>query len=200
MIIIGAGGHAKEVADEWLKSGKNLDNLEFFDEVEPDRTCLGRPVTGRIEHWTGSQSFIIAVGKPMVRKALFERFIEAGHEPFTIVAQSAQVSSLTKFLGRGLNIMALAVVGPQVSIGDGVLINSSAHIHHDAQIGAFSEISPRASILGGAQIGTQARIGTGAVILPGVHVGEYAIVGAGAVVSRSVPPGTTVVGVPAKPI
>ena len=43
-------------------------------------------------------------------------------------------------------------------------------------------------------------IGTGAIVLSGVEIGEKAIVGAGAVVTRSVPPGITVTGIPAKPI
>ena len=43
-----------------------------------------------------------------------------------------------------------------------------------------------------------ASIGSGAVILGGVEVGERALVGAGAVVTRDVPPGSVVVGSPAR--
>jgi serine acetyltransferase len=41
-------------------------------------------------------------------------------------------------------------------------------------------------------------VGTGAQILQYVQVGEGAQVGAGAVVTKDVPPGVTVVGIPAK--
>ena len=41
-------------------------------------------------------------------------------------------------------------------------------------------------------------IGSGAVILCGIEIGEGALVGAGAVVTKSVPPGATVAGVPAR--
>ncbi|MBC8509833.1 MAG: acyltransferase [Anaerolineales bacterium] len=43
-----------------------------------------------------------------------------------------------------------------------------------------------------------AYIGAGAIILQGVEIGEDAIVGAGAVVTKSVPPCSLVVGVPAR--
>jgi maltose O-acetyltransferase len=43
-------------------------------------------------------------------------------------------------------------------------------------------------------------IGTGAVILQGLTIGRGATVGAGAVVTRDVAPGSTVVGVPARPL
>ena len=48
------------------------------------------------------------------------------------------------------------------------------------------------------RIGSNVWIGGGAIVLPGVSIGDDAIVGAGSVVTRNVPPGTTVVGNPAR--
>jgi acetyltransferase-like isoleucine patch superfamily enzyme len=49
-------------------------------------------------------------------------------------------------------------------------------------------------------IGERAMVGAGAIVLPGVRVGEGASVGANSLVTRDVPPGATVVGVPATPV
>ncbi|HEX8692871.1 MAG TPA: acyltransferase [Longimicrobium sp.] len=43
-----------------------------------------------------------------------------------------------------------------------------------------------------------ARIGVNVTITPGVEIGAYALVGSGSVVTRDVPPGTVVVGSPAR--
>jgi acetyltransferase-like isoleucine patch superfamily enzyme len=44
----------------------------------------------------------------------------------------------------------------------------------------------------------RAAIGSGAVLMGGIEIGEGALIGAGAVVTKDVPPGATVVGVPAR--
>ena len=55
-----------------------------------------------------------------------------------------------------------------------------------------------AVVLPGACIGRHVVVGAGAKILGNIEVGEYSRVGAGSVVLKSVPPGCTAVGVPAR--
>lgn len=47
-------------------------------------------------------------------------------------------------------------------------------------------------------IGRNCYIGAGAIILPGVTIGDNSIIGAGVVVTKSIPPGSVAMGVPAK--
>jgi acetyltransferase-like isoleucine patch superfamily enzyme len=54
--------------------------------------------------------------------------------------------------------------------------------------------------LGEVVVGERAMIGAGAIVLPGVEIGAGAQVGANSLVTRDVPPGATVVGVPAAPV
>ncbi|RKD94762.1 acyltransferase [Halopiger aswanensis] len=49
-------------------------------------------------------------------------------------------------------------------------------------------------------VGERAMIGAGAIVLPGVEIGAEARVAANSLVTRDVEPGTTVAGVPARPM
>ncbi len=78
-----------------------------------------------------------------------------------------------------------------ISIGDGVTISSRVIVAtHDSS----------RNIAAPVRIENEAFVGIGAIILPGVTIGKRAVVGAGAVVTRSVAPGTTVAGSPARVI
>jgi acetyltransferase-like isoleucine patch superfamily enzyme len=78
-------------------------------------------------------------------------------------------------------------------------------IGHDVTVDAFSTLLPGVRVAGCVRIGRGAYIGSGATIINGTPdkplvVGDDAVVGAGACVTRSVAPGVTVAGVPARPL
>ena len=105
-------------------------------------------------------------------------------------------------LGNGVYLNSGCVIldTASVSIGDRTMLGPAVQIycpehHRDVALRkAGLEIARPVSI------GKDVWIGGGAVILGGVTIGDGAIVGAGAVVTRSVAPGATVVGNPARPI
>jgi serine O-acetyltransferase len=108
----------------------------------------------------------------------------------------------------------IAMITAQVSIGDPVLMHPGVYIVHGQVVAdGLVEIHSGAvlrpwitlGLIGdggvvGPTIGPGARIGTGAKVLGDVTLGENSNVGANAVVLEDVPPGATVVGVPAKPV
>jgi len=101
-----------------------------------------------------------------------------------------------------------AIVGDRVTIKSGVYLWDGVHIEDDVFIGPnvtfTNDRFPRSRVYHDEYETTVVRrgasLGAAAVILPGVTVGEHALVGAGSVVTRDVPPGTLVVGNPARVI
>ena len=71
---------------------------------------------------------------------------------------------------------------------------------HDAEIGDYVTIAPRAVVLGRVKVEENVFIGANSTILPDVVVAKNSIIGAGALVTMDtqIPPGSLVLGSPAK--
>lgn len=141
---------------------------------------------------------IIAIARTEDRQRVVNKILKS--YPFqSLVHTSVNVNNSVR-LGRGCVICPGVRLTVDISIGDFAIINLNATIGHDVRMGNFVSIMPSANISGNVTIGDRAFIGSGATILQGLTIGEGATIGAGAVVTRSVSPGITVVGVPARPM
>ncbi|MBI1184758.1 transferase [bacterium] len=202
VLIIGAGGHAKVVAEIVQQQGHTL--LGFLDDDERliGESVLGIPVLGSISSWKNLDfdGILIGIGDNHVRYKIKQElsaiedlcWIEARH-PSSIV-------SPTVLLGTGTTIVAGAVINVHAKVGSHCIINTGATIDHDCEIGDYSHMGPGVNLAGGVSIGEGVFIGTGATVIPGCKIGDWTIVGAGATVISDIPAHITVVGTPAKPM
>jgi len=93
------------------------------------------------------------------------------------------------------------VVQPGVHLAHGqIVIDGIVEVHAGATIFPFVTIGLRGGSWLGPTIGAGATIGSGAKVIGDVSVGARAKVGANSVVVDDVPDGTTVVGIPARPL
>ncbi|MFW6458566.1 MAG: acyltransferase [Halodesulfurarchaeum sp.] len=88
---------------------------------------------------------------------------------------------------------------PDVFFPELITIEADAIVGYDATI-LCHEFLQDEFRTGEVRIGAEAMIGAGAIVLPGVEIGDRARVAANSLVTEDVPPGTTVVGVPAEPV
>ncbi len=113
------------------------------------------------------------------------------------------LSHVSRFL-TGIEIHPAARIGRRLVIdhGDGVVIGETAEIGDDVLM--YHQVTLGGTSLAGGKrhptIGDKVILGAGAKILGPIVVGEGARVGANAVVLSDVPPGQTVVGIPARPV
>jgi sugar O-acyltransferase (sialic acid O-acetyltransferase NeuD family) len=203
MLVIGAQGHAKEIAG--ILRQLNESSVYFYDDVTKDIGETLFDIFPIIRNFKDAEElmkqdprFILGLGNPKHRTSLADKFRRGGGQLTSIISPLASIGAYHVKLGTGLNIMTGAVITENVVIGEGTLVHTHASVHHDTIVGDFCELSPGCRILGHAKIGHHVSIGTNAVVLPGVKIGDNAVVAAGAVVTRDVGAGATVIGVPAK--
>jgi len=194
VIIIGAGDHAKVIADIIIKSGDNL--LGFIDD-KSGKMLLGYPVLGKTEDiykFERDAKFIIGIGNNYTRKQVAEKYNLTWH---TAIHPSA-VIAIDVSIGEGTVVMANAVINVSAKIGRQCIINSGAVVEHDNNIADYAHISPNAAVAGTVSIGELTQVGVGAAVRQNISICAECVIGAGAVVVKDITEKGTYVGVPAR--
>lgn len=203
VVVVGAGGHARVVADILRLTGYTV--AGFLDEINTDRWGHefdgGRILGGldRLESQraSGVRCAFIAVGDCRARLRLAEIAERAGFElPVLQHPKSVVASSVT--IGNGSLIVAGAVVNPGARLGAQVIVNTAASVDHDCYIEDGVHVCPGARLAGRVFAGRGAWIGIGAIVKEGLRIGAGSTIGAGSVVLEDVAPGVVAYGVPAK--
>lgn len=197
LIIIGAGGHAKVIADVAISNGYTI--LGFLDDNPNILNFLNFNRLGSVKDFpkfADKAKFIIAIGSNCVR----EKIANTHNANFATLIHPTAVIGSNVTIQDGTVVMPYAVINADTKIGSHCIINSSAVVEHDCDIGDFSHIAPNATLCGTVMVGKKCHIGAGATIINNIDICENCIIGAGAVVTKSINVSGTYVGVPAKVI
>lgn len=200
LVILGAGGHGRVVADAAICSGWH--RVLFFDDAWPQLVQTGPwDVAGGtkelMQHRERYPRICVAVGDNETRLRLLSQLEREGFFPVSVVHPSAVVSPLSE-LGAGSVVLAGAVVNPFSKIGRGCIINTGATVDHDSLLGDGVHISPGVHLGGDVRIGRRTWVGIGSTVRNGISIGSDVMVGAGAAVVADVDDRVTVAGVPAR--
>jgi sugar O-acyltransferase (sialic acid O-acetyltransferase NeuD family) len=217
VVVIGAGGFGREVVDvvEAVNAASAATGVEAPWELlgvvddAPTEANLARLADRGVRHLGALDDFLagdrtgvsyaVGIGAPAVRRRVAERCDAAGLLGATLVHPSVTMGARV-VVGPGSVLCAGVRITTNIELGRHVHVNLNSTIGHDTIVGDYVSLNPLASISGDCMLGSGVLVGVAGIVLNGLRIGDDAVVGGSACVVKDVEPGTTVVGVPARPL
>lgn len=194
IVIIGASGHGKVVADIAARCGYT--DITFLDDDGKIKSCGRYPVVGDCSRASDVDGdVIVAIGSPAIRRRIQESIAE---ERLTVLIHPDAVIAEDTLIGKGTVIMAGAVINPGSAIGRGCIVNTCASVDHDCKLGDYVHVAVGAHVAGHVEIGEETWIGAGVTVSNDLKVCDGCMIGAGAVIVKNIEESGTYAGVPAR--
>ncbi len=199
LIIIGAGGHGKVVADIAIKLNK-WKSVVFLDDDESIKSIIGLEVIGKstdASAYRDEADFFVAIGNNSLREMVQKKLLAEEISIVSLIHPNVIIGTDVN-IGVGTVIMAGVIINSSSMIGDGCIINTNCNIDHDDMIEDYVHISPGSNLAGAVRIGKGSWIGIGSTVSNNVDICSGCIIGAGAVVIGDIIKAGTYVGVPVR--
>lgn len=201
LIIIGASGHGKVVAEIASKL-ERYSNILFFDDFTFMEKFHGYKMIESLDFHSElykNTEYFVAIGNNEIRAKKIDELKSIKCQIATLIDPTAIISK-TALIEKGSVVMPGAKVNANVTIGFGVIINTGASVDHDSKIDNYCHVSPGAVISGSVQLGKFVWIGANATVVNNVSITKNTLIGAGATVISDVTLSGTYVGVPIRKI
>ncbi|WP_395066821.1 NeuD/PglB/VioB family sugar acetyltransferase [Paraburkholderia silvatlantica] len=188
LLIVGAGGHGRSLAEAVLLSG-TFRIAGFVDDSAPQlERVWDLPVLGKTEALGNfravADAAIVGIGNNAVRETLLNRLAELGLELPVVVHPGARVSPRA-VIGPGSAVMAGAIVGTEAQLGRGVIVNCGAVVDHHCRVEDFGHLGTHAAMAGGSILGRAAWMQAGSALGYGVKVEDGVVLKPGVAISAS---------------
>lgn len=144
IVIIGAGGHAKVIA-ETIDLIDSLQVVGFIDDRIEKGMLIHHtiPVLGSMreinEISNQCDAFIIGIGNNEIRKQIADQW--SGKMVFETIIHPKAFVSESASIGSGTVVLAGAVISSQVKVGNQCIVNANVVIDHESIIGEFVHLS-----------------------------------------------------------
>lgn len=195
LVIIGASGHGKVIADIALRNGYEI--VGFLDDNDALEEIVGFPVLGGVSEIPRYQmecEFIIAIGSNQIREMIAKQYAVK----WAILIHPTAVIGMDVQIEVGTVVMANAVINPSARIGKHCIINTGAVIEHDNFLQDYVHVSPNATLAGTVHVGERVHVGVGVCVKNNTSIAADVTIGAGAAVVKDITEAGVYVGVPTR--
>jgi sugar O-acyltransferase (sialic acid O-acetyltransferase NeuD family) len=199
LLIIGASGHGKVVADIALKM-KKWQRIAFLDDDKSLKSSMGIEVIGtsdKVFAHKDEYEIFVGIGNNATRQKIHEMIETVGASIPVLIHPHAVLGAQVE-VGIGTVVMAGAIINSCTKIGKGCIINTGSTLDHDNYIEDYVHISPGAHLAGTVKVGQKSWLGIGSIVSNNVTITSGCKVGAGAVVVKEITESGTYVGIPAR--
>ena len=193
ILIYGAGGNGEVCADIAKKNG--YEEILFFDDNKEINKIGNYDAIHNLNDINENEYvFFNAIGdnktRELVTNRMNKKLVSLIH-PTAVIGENITI-------GEGCVVMANAVINPGCRIGDGVIINTCSSIDHDSIIGNYSHISVNAHLAGNVHIGERVLAGINSTIINNINICSDTVIGASSTVVDNINKHGTYIGTPAK--
>lgn len=199
LLIIGASGHGKVVADIALKMNK-WQRVAFLDDDETLKKSLSLDVIGNskdLKAYVDEWDIFVAIGSNSTREKIQET-IENLTATIPVLIHPRAVIGEEVEIAKGTVVMAGVIINSSTKIGRGCIINTGSTIDHDNFIEDFVHISPGVHLAGTVKVGSRCWLGIGSIASNNISLHSDSKIGAGAVMVKDTIEAGLYIGVPAR--
>ncbi|MET0931986.1 MAG: NeuD/PglB/VioB family sugar acetyltransferase [Aeromicrobium sp.] len=203
LILVGAGGLAREVA-EAVAAGSRYRILGIVDDDRAlqGTSVAGVPVLGGLDQvwWDRTSDIVICIGHGRARRRVVELLAahDIGPSRFATVVHPSVHVPASCFLGVGSVLLAHVAVAADARIGRHVVVMPNVTVAQDVVVGNFATLCGGAGLSGGVTVGEGAYLGLNARVARQVRLGADSTLGMGASLLEDLPADETWAGVPAR--